>query len=168
MHWNALLAFLRFGDHAVDAEHDLAKKDGHEKHRRALRISAKARGHCRYPPHDGGCELNLPAKNQGRGSIGHAEDGRYYSHKDMWIVQSSTEAEAWKEQRHRNSQSDPDRTDCPAQGGLRMFASPQGRNPNGNNQADEDTDRPSPRTPIPSGPGDGEIVHDAPQNERPA
>src|SRR5260370_30195144 len=144
MDWTAPLALLRFGDHAVDAEHDLAEKDGDQKHDRALRIRPKARSYSRRPPHDCTYKLNLPAKNQRRSSVGHAKYGRYHGHKEMLIGQSSTQAQGYKDQKHRNSQSNPDGTDCPAQGGPRMIAGFQGSNDNGNNDSEQDSDRPNP------------------------
>jgi hypothetical protein len=48
-------ALLCFADHAADTEHDLAEKDGDQKHDPALRIGTEARNHdrrsifCREP-----------------------------------------------------------------------------------------------------------------------
>src|SRR5260370_19302871 len=86
----------------------------------------------------------------------------------MLIGQSSTQAKGYKEQKHRNSQSNPDRTDGPAQRGLRMIASLQGSNDNGNNDRDQDSGRPSPHAVTPRGPGHSDVVSNAPQNERPS
>jgi hypothetical protein len=52
---NRAFAHLHFGDHAIDAEHDLAEKDSDQKHDDTLRIAAKAGSQRRYPPHDRAC-----------------------------------------------------------------------------------------------------------------
>src|SRR5216683_4331808 len=72
------------------------------------------------------------------------------------------------EPKQQDPQSNPDGTDRPAQSGLRTIVRLQGSNDKGNNGGDQGSDWPSPDAVPQHGPGDGEIISNAPQNERPS